>query len=112
MRTDQLYFKRNATYTFERDNFGNPDFKIAFAFCSATVSDTLKTLTEDFIVYLSLAHGVDKIGNSKYVSCVKIALIASSRKETVLTTNNSMWKIIHNQICMNFMNLVNKLNCN
>jgi len=56
MCTDQLYFKRNATYTFERDNFGNPDFKIAFAFCSATVSDTFKTLTEGFIVYLSLAH--------------------------------------------------------
>jgi len=50
---------------------------------------------------------VDKIGNSKYVSCVKIALIASSRKETVLTTNNSMWKIIHNQICLS---LVKKLN--
>jgi len=46
---------------------------------------------------------MDKIGNSKYVICVKIALIASSRKETVLTANNSIWKIIHNQICMSLV---------
>jgi len=46
---------------------------------------------------------MDKIGNSKYVICVKIALIASSRKETVLTANNLIWKIIHNQICMSLV---------